>query len=490
MRRAFAVLILSLAGLPAVAQDVTLSSRDGSIEIAGTLLSFDGEYYRVDTAFGALTVDGSGVTCVGPGCPRLTDYLAEIALAAPSGLADRLAPNLIAAFAAAEGYALRATGDDAVQVFELSEPGAEAPTGRFTVTATGTAGAAQRRLGDDADLALTRSEGPGAEVVALDALVPVVARDNPLPSITLDQISQLVFGQISDWSELGGDAMPVVLALPMPGSPARDLLTTAFPGDWVGALSVADPATLAARDPFALGFVPLSEIGDARAVPLEGPCGIPKIATAETLKTEDYPMVLPVYLHAREGRLPRIGREFFAFARSPAAQKAVAEAGFVDQSLGLVPFAAQGDRLADAVVTGASAAGLAEVQQMVADLRDFGRLTVAFRFRDGSTELDTHSRSNVALMADALDRGQFDGADLIVAGFSDGQGDAASNLRLSRQRARVVREAILAAMAPPVRDAARAMEVRGYGEASPIACDEVAWGSRLNRRVEIWVRQR
>jgi phosphate transport system substrate-binding protein len=93
-------------------------------------------------------------------------------------------------------------------------------------------------------------------------------------------------------------------------------------------------------------------------------------------------------------------------------------------------------------------------------------------------------------MADALDRGQFDGADLIVAGFSDGQGDAASNLRLSRQRARVVREAILAAMAPPVRDAARAMEVRGYGEASPIACDEVAWGSRLNRRVEIWVRQR
>jgi phosphate transport system substrate-binding protein len=45
-------------------------------------------------------------------------------------------------------------------------------------------------------------------------------------------------------------------------------------------------------------------------------------------------------------------------------------------------------------------------------------------------------------------------------------------------------------MAPPVRDAARAMEVRGYGEASPIACDEVDWGSRLNRRVEIWVRQR
>ena len=490
MRRAVAVLILSMAGFPAVGQDVTLSSRDGSIEIAGTLLSFDGEFYRVDTAFGALTVDGSGVTCAGPGCPKLTDYLAEIALAAPSGLAQSLAPGLIAAFAAEEGYDLRAATDGQTQVFELFEPGAETPAGRFTVTPTGTAGAAQRRLGEGADLVLTRSEGPGAEVVALDALVPVVARDNPLPSITLDAVSQLVFGQISDWSHLGGHTMPVVLTLPMPGSPARDLLTSAFPGDWVGMLSVGDPAALVAGDPFALGFAPLTEARGVRAVPLEGPCGIPKAATAETLKTEEYPLVLPVYLHAREGRLPRIGREFFAFARSPAAQDAVVAAGFVDQSLAVVPFAAQGDRLAEAVLTGASAAGLAGVQQMVADLRDYGRLTVAFRFRDGSSELDTHSRSNVALMADALDRGQFDGADLIVAGFSDGQGDAASNLRLSRQRARAVREAILAAMAPPIRDAARAMEVKGYGEASPIACDEVDWGSRLNRRVEIWVRQR
>jgi phosphate transport system substrate-binding protein len=490
MRRVLAALILSLAGLPAVAQDVTLSSRDGSIEIAGTLLSFDGEFYRVETAFGALTVDGSGVTCVGPGCPRLTDYLAEIALAAPAGLADRLAPGLIAAFAEAEGYDLREMRESGVRTFELFETGAETPAGRFTVTTVATAGAAERRLGDGTDLALTRSDGPGAEVVALDALVPLVAQDNPLRAISLDDVSQALFGRISDWSALGGDEMPLALALPMPGSPARDLLTTAFPGDWIGALSVADPSTLAARDPFALGFAPLTEAGGARAVPLEGPCGIPKVATARTLKSEEYPLILPVYLHAREGRVPRIGREFFAFARSPAAQGAVAAAGFVDQSLDVVAFAAQGDRLADAVVAGASAAGLAEVQQMVADLRDFGRLTVAFRFRDGSTELDTHSRSNVALMADALDRGQFDGADLIVAGFSDGQGDAASNLRLSRQRARVVREAILAAMAPPVRDAARAMEVKGYGEASPIACDEVDWGSRLNRRVEIWVRQR
>ena len=95
---------------------------------------------------------------------------------------------------------------------------------------------------------------------------------------------------------------------------------------------------------------------------------------------------------------------------------------------------------------------------MVTDLRDHDRLTMAFRFRDGSSALDSHSRSNVALLADAFDRGVYDGHDVIFAGFSDGQGDAAANLRLSRQRARVVRDALLAAMAlPDFRD-------RGLGE--------------------------
>ena len=54
-----------------------LKSRDGAIELSGTLLGFNGEFYRVETVYGELTVDGSGVTCDGPGCPSLTDYIAQ-----------------------------------------------------------------------------------------------------------------------------------------------------------------------------------------------------------------------------------------------------------------------------------------------------------------------------------------------------------------------------------------------------------------------------
>ena len=56
----------------AVAQDVTLTSRDGALAIAGTLQGYDGEFFRIDSAYGALTVDASGVICDGPACPDLT----------------------------------------------------------------------------------------------------------------------------------------------------------------------------------------------------------------------------------------------------------------------------------------------------------------------------------------------------------------------------------------------------------------------------------
>ena len=62
------------------AQDITLTSLDGAVEISGTFLGFDGVFYRVDTQFGELKVDGSGVLCDGLACPNLAAYVAEIRL--------------------------------------------------------------------------------------------------------------------------------------------------------------------------------------------------------------------------------------------------------------------------------------------------------------------------------------------------------------------------------------------------------------------------
>ena len=78
--RAAMVAALSFLSTALLAQDVTLTSPDGQVELSGTLLGFDGEFYRIETVYGELTVDGSGVRCEGPACPNLQDFVAEVSL--------------------------------------------------------------------------------------------------------------------------------------------------------------------------------------------------------------------------------------------------------------------------------------------------------------------------------------------------------------------------------------------------------------------------
>lgn len=73
----FAALSLFGTTLSVQAQDITLTSRDSKVALSGTLLGFDGEFYRLRTEYGELTVDGSGVLCDGPGCPKLQDFVAD-----------------------------------------------------------------------------------------------------------------------------------------------------------------------------------------------------------------------------------------------------------------------------------------------------------------------------------------------------------------------------------------------------------------------------
>ena len=124
---------------------------------------------------------------------------------------------------------------------------------------------------------------------------------------------------------------------------------------------------------------------------------------------------------------------------------------------------------------------------MVVDLSPLRRLTTTFRFTAGVSELDAHSLSNVELLAQRLERGDFDGQELTFVGFSDGSGGASANLQVSLRRANRVLEAVKAAS--ETADLSQVtLKSSGYGEAFPVACDDTAWGRRVNRRVEVWVR--
>ena len=221
-----AALFLAALARALAAQDVTLSSPDGAVEITGTLLGFDGEFYRVQTQFGELTVDGSGVSCDGPGCPSLSGFVAEITFAGSSTMSEVLLPALIEGFALRNGYQTRREALPAGNFSHVLLRG-QKPAARFTFTASNTDAGFAALIADEADIAMAlreirplerkaaRAAGLGdltgvgrSRVLALDAFVPVVAPSNPVREITLPQLAGILSGQITNWRELGGPDAP------------------------------------------------------------------------------------------------------------------------------------------------------------------------------------------------------------------------------------------------------------------------------------------
>ncbi len=490
LRLAFAVVLIGISDA-AFAQEVTLSSRDGGVSVTGVLRDYDGELYRLETAFGTLTLDGSAVTCTGASCPEPGAFVAEFSFAGPAWLTGGLLPGLLASFAKAEGYVLKISGSQ----FVLSDPATGQPAGRITVVdqgaiaADGTSTVPDFLLFRGVPPSEAADRWPVRHVFAIDALIPAVSPQNPVSDITVSTLSDVLEGKIIDWTELGGAEAAIVLDVPGPKDTERVNLAVFGLGQ-VSKEATNDDWPVMKTDPFVLSLRPLSELGEFRPLDLRGSCGISLPASESALRTDGYPLTTPIYLGQTPGRPPRLAREFIAYARSQAVQRVIRESGFVDQSLERRPFVGQGRRLATSILTGANAAGLREVQRMVADLRDHDQISMAFRFQDGSSRLDPQSSSNIRALANELDRGTFDGHEIIVAGFSDGIGHAASNLRLSRQRARAVRDELLSEVSPSQDNWREDLVAKGYGEAAPIACDDTDWGRQLNRRVEIWVRQR
>lgn len=476
--------------LAVLADSVVLETHDGSITLEGELVSFNGELFRVKTAYGTLTMDGGAVTCSGSGCPDPDALIAKARIAGPSDIVHRLISPLLQAYAEREGYGFRRVfRSDSATTWELS-----LPTGQVVAVIDG-------QITDDADALslLTRGEieiavgrmesGEAAvreDVFALDALVPAVAPDNPRAMVTLEQLQGLLGNDISNWSRLAGPDLPVALHLP---EGKTDLLRKLHPSRrFAAAERHLDPDVLSdavADDPAALGVVSFSSIGNAVPLVVSGACGLAIPATPDTIRGEDYPLTEPLFLHRIGARQPKLIREFVAFVRSYEAQPVIRAAGYVDQAIGQVAFERQGDRLANAVLgAGDTTSAMKTVQEMIGALMRGKRLTLTFRFRDGSSDLDPQSRSNLRLLSEAINRGDFDGRELVFVGFSDGVGPAGGNLRLSRERARSVRQAVASMLdGAPV-----ALSSDGFGEAMPMACDDTGWGRQVNRRVEVWVR--
>lgn len=509
-----AALFLFGSAFLATAQDVTLSSPDGAVEITGDLLGFDGQFYRVDTQFGELTVDGSGVACDGPGCPNLADFVAELTLSGSSTMAEVLLPSLIEGFALRNGYQTRLNSLSDGHFEYLLLRNDTTPVARFTFLISNTDEGFADLLANEADVvmalreirpeerSLARDAGMGdmtgasrSRVLALDAMVPVVAPGNPVDSISVPQLARVFAGEIDNWQELGGPDAPISLHLPVAGSGLAQAVEDRLLGPAKLPLSEDlrrhDRSSALARavttDLFAIGIASYAETGTTRTLTLTGSCGFTLAAGRRAIKTEDYPLTAPMFLYLPARRLPKVARDFLSYARGPSAQIVIRRAGFVDQAPELIPVNAQGQRLANAVQAAGEEVDLEELQRLVGLLDGRKRLTTSFRFETGSSRPDAQSRANIAQLARALETGVYDSKQLIFIGFSDGEGAASGNLKIATKRAEAVRDAVIKSAETANLERVR-IGVDAFGEALPMACDDSDWGRQVNRRVEVWLR--
>lgn len=497
---------------PPHASGTVTVSRDG-FAVSGEILGYDGTFLRLQTPAGEVSLDMEGAACEGALCPDPQDYVPRLRLSGPGRLSGILLPALIDGYARETG--LRATRrdiDDTRFEYDIEAPETGLPVLRFAFRVGSSAAGFDDLATGRADVALADREitepeaatleaaGLGrmrearrSEIVALDALIPVVSPRRRIEALPLSALARIFAGAVTDWGDLGRAPGPIALHLPAQDSGlshgVRQMLLD--PAELSLAESVtfhADPAAMAeavAADVNAIGIAGFAGAGRARPLAIGG-CGLPVGPDILALKTEDYPLTQPMFLYLPERRIAPEAQAWINWLRSAAAQRIVRRAGFVDRGAAPVPLARQGNRLARAVMEAGDEVALNDLQAMLAKLMTRTRLTTTFRFTPGSTRLDAQSRSNLMQLARWLRDGELQGRHLTLIGFSDGRGPAEANRTLSLARAESVRRALLAVLGGALPEGVT-LEIDAFGEALPMACDDTAWGRQTNRRVELWV---
>ena len=503
-----------LLGQPAAyAENVTLQSLDGTTSLSGKLIGFDGNIFQLETNFGTLELSVSQVTCSGAECPDLVSDLSAFTITGSNRIGLQIMPAMIEAYAFEQGgdleveaispvqvkyTVLDANGDmyseitlnlgtsnDAFAALESREAAIGLSSRRVTAEEQGRLWSAGR-----GDLTSPEQE----RILALDGIAVTVSLDNPIRTLSLDQISDIFAGNIRNWREVGGldaaitvyrrdqdsGATQVFETLVM--APAdRVLVNTAF---ILGSNAAVSDAV--AQDRNGIGITSSSEERNAKVLSLRSVCGQISRTSAFSIKTEEYPISHRLFLYTASGAIPDKAMELIDFLGSETAQGVVEQVGLVSQNVVTASLNNQGRRLAHALTSERDPDSLARLQDMVAGLLDAERLSLTFRFRSGSISPDNRALVDINRLIEMVRSGAFDGKNLMVLGFSDNSGEVDEDQRLSQARADFIRDVLAEAAGADAGNVQ--LTALGYGALSPLGCNETEDGRDTNRRVEIWVR--
>ena len=167
--------------------------------------------------------------------------------------------------------------------------------------------------------------------VALDGIAIIVNPNNPVADLSVEQIAQLATGEITNWSEVGGDDGEIVLIGREAGSGTRDgfesIVDVKDSCKYAQELTATGAVISAVEaNPLAIGYASLSAVGDTVKMVTVG--GVE--CSEETVKDGSYEVQRPfVFVTNKSVTLSEQAQAFFNFATSADAADLIRTAGAV-----------------------------------------------------------------------------------------------------------------------------------------------------------------
>lgn len=191
-------------------------------------------------------------------------------------------------------------------------------------------GLSSRALTDD-----EVAEGLTGTVIAYDAIAVIVDTSNTVTSLTLDEIASIFKGEITNWSELGGEDAEIVVIGREAGSGTRggfeEIVGVEDECDYDQELtSTGDVITSVSTTPGAIGYASLASVSDSvTTVTVDGVS-----PSEDTVLDETYAIVRPfVFVTKTDATLSTVAETFFNWATtSEDAKTLISNAGAVPVS--------------------------------------------------------------------------------------------------------------------------------------------------------------
>lgn len=307
-------------------------------------------------------------------------------------------------------------------------------------------------------------------IIGIDGVAIIVHPNSTIDTLSLSKIAGIFSGRYLDWSELGAVPGPINVYARNDNSGTWDSFKSMVLGADNNLVSTAERfesnnelSDKVSVDKNGIGFVGLNSVRQSKSVAVSDGSTKALSPNKLTVATEDYALSRRLFMYTLGGSDNHFVNEFLEYVLSNAGQKIVADAGFISQELHAVKPTYYED--------------LPPPFQTLTD--NSLRLTINFRFKEGSAKLDNKAQEDLKRLVSYLHKNQ--ALDVILIGFGDPKRSIERSKLLSKLRAMAVRREL-------VRHKIYPDKAVGFGENFPVASANHLEGRIKNRRVEVWVR--